>query len=75
VYGFGDFVQLHVSSPMLYESGSNLPTGGHPLTEKERVIAAIARIEAKRDAQADPLCRRYYELCLIGWRRHLARLG
>jgi hypothetical protein len=25
----------------------------------------IARIEAKRDAQADPACRRYYELCLM----------
>ena len=41
------------------------------MTEKERVLAAIARIEAKRD----PLCRRYYTLCLIGWRQHLARLG
>jgi hypothetical protein len=39
------------------------------------VLAAIKRIEAKRDAQADPLCWRYYELCLIGWWQHLARLG
>ena len=45
------------------------------MTEKERVIAAIARIEVKRDAQTDPLCRRYYELCLIGWEAHLKRLG
>jgi len=41
---------------------------------KERVLSAIARIEAKRDAQRDPLCRRYYELCLIGWERWLKKL-
>jgi hypothetical protein len=45
------------------------------MTEKESVQAAIARIEAKRDQQRDSLCRRYYELCLIGWRQHLKRLG
>ena len=45
------------------------------MSEKERVQAAIARIEAKRDAQRDPLCRRYYELCLVGWEAHLKRLG
>ncbi len=45
------------------------------MTEQERVLAAIARIEAKRDAQRDPLCRRYYALCLVGWRQHLKRLG
>jgi hypothetical protein len=45
------------------------------MTEKEWVQAAIARIEAKRDAQRDPLCRRYYELCLKGWQQHLKRLG
>jgi hypothetical protein len=45
------------------------------MDEKERVEAAIARIEAKRDAQRDPQCRLYYELCLIGWRQHLKRLG
>jgi hypothetical protein len=45
------------------------------MTEKERVIATIARLEAKRDAQRDPLCRRYYVLCLIGWEAHLKRLG
>ena len=45
------------------------------MTEQDRVLAAIARIEAKRDAQRDPLCRRYYELCLIGWEVHLKRLG
>ena len=45
------------------------------MTEKERVLSAIERIEAKRAAQADPLCRRYYDQCLVGWRQHLARLG
>jgi hypothetical protein len=45
------------------------------LSEKDQVLAAIARIEAKRDAQRDPLCRRYYELCLVGWEAHLKRLG
>ena len=45
------------------------------MTEREQVLAAIARIEAKRDTQRNPLCRRYYELCLIGWEAHLKRLG
>ena len=45
------------------------------MTEKERVIAAIARVMAKRDAATDPASRRYYELCLIGWEAHLRRLG
>lgn len=45
------------------------------MTEKERVLQAIKRIEAKRDAQTDPERRRYYVLCLVGWRQHLARLG
>lgn len=44
------------------------------LTEKERVLQAIQRCEAKRDAQTDPLSKWYYEMCLIGWRAHLARL-
>jgi hypothetical protein len=45
------------------------------MSEKERVQAAIARILAKRDAATDPESRRYYALCLIGWRAHLKRLG
>ena len=45
------------------------------MTEKELVTRAIQRIEAKRDAQTDPLSRWYYEQCLVGWRQHLARLG
>jgi hypothetical protein len=45
------------------------------MTEREKVLAAIARIEAKRDVQTDPLCRRYYDLCLVGWEAHLKRLG
>jgi hypothetical protein len=45
------------------------------MTEEEHVMGAIARIEAKRDRQCDPLCRRYYELCLRGWEAHLKRLG
>jgi hypothetical protein len=45
------------------------------VTEKERVQQAIKRIEAKRDQQADPLWRWYYEQCLKGWQQHLARLG
>ena len=45
-----------------------------PLVEKERVLARIAAIEAKRDQQVDPLCRWYFERCLDGWRAHLARL-
>ncbi len=44
-------------------------------TERDRVLAAIKRCETKRDAQTDPESRRYYELCLIGWRAHLRRLG
>ena len=43
--------------------------------ERDRVLAAIARCEAKRDAATDPESRRYYALCLIGWREHLKRLG
>ena len=45
------------------------------MSEQDQVCAAIKRCAAKRDAQRDPLCRRYYALCLIGWRLHLARLG
>lgn len=45
------------------------------LGERERVQAAIARIEAKRDAAGDELSRWYYVQCLVGWRQHLARLG
>jgi hypothetical protein len=44
------------------------------MSEIERVRAAIKRCEAKRDVMTDPESRRYYELCLIGWRQHLARL-
>ena len=45
------------------------------MTEKERVQVAIARIEAKRDQQTDPLCRWYYQMYLVGWEAHLKRLG
>lgn len=45
------------------------------MTEADWVRAAIKRIEAKRDAQTDPQSRWYYEMCLVGWRQHLARLG
>jgi hypothetical protein len=45
------------------------------MTERERVLAAIKRCEAKRDAVTDPASRRYYELCLIGWEAQLKRLG
>jgi hypothetical protein len=45
------------------------------MTEKERVQAAIARIEAKRAAAPDVLSRWYYVQCLIGWEAHLKRLG
>ena len=45
------------------------------MSEKERVLAAIARIEAKRDAATDSESRRYYDLCLVGWHAHLKRLG
>jgi hypothetical protein len=45
------------------------------MSEREQLLAAIKRCEEKRDAQTDPLCRRYYELCLIGWEAHLKRLG
>jgi hypothetical protein len=45
------------------------------MIERDQELAAIKHIEAKRDAQTDPLCRRYYELCLIGWEAHLKRLG
>ena len=45
------------------------------MTEKERVVAAIKRCEAKRDAATDPEGWRYYVLCLIGWEAHLRRLG
>lgn len=45
------------------------------LTEKERVCAAIARIEAKRDNAGDAQSRWYFEMCLVGWRAHLKRLG
>jgi hypothetical protein len=45
------------------------------MSERERVLAAIARVTAKRDAATDPESRRYYELCLVGWEAHLRRLG
>jgi hypothetical protein len=45
------------------------------MTEKERVQAAIARIQAKRDAVSGPASKRYYDLCLVGWQQHLKRLG
>ena len=45
------------------------------MTERERVLAAIARCEAKRDAVPDALSKWYYEMCLKGWRQHLDRLG
>jgi len=45
------------------------------MSERDIVLARIAAIEAKRDAQTDPLCRWYFERCLDGWRAHLARLG
>jgi len=44
------------------------------MSEIERVKAAIKRCETKRDAMTDPLSRRYYELCLVGWRDWLAKL-
>ena len=44
-------------------------------TERDRVLAAIKRCEAKRDAVIDPESRRYYVLCLIRWEAHLKRLG
>jgi len=45
------------------------------MTEKERVTAAIQRIEAKLAAASDEDSRFYYRACLVGWRQHLARLG
>lgn len=45
------------------------------MSERERVLAAIARIEAKLAAVTDEPSRFYYRQCLIGWRQHLARLG
>ena len=45
------------------------------MIERERVLAAIARCEAKRNQQTDPLCRWYYDQCLKGWRQHLAALS
>lgn len=43
-------------------------------TEAARVEATIARLRAKRDAATDQDSRRYYELCIAGWQRELARL-
>jgi len=48
---------------------------GFGVTEKEQVLAAIARIEAKLAAATDESSRYYYRMCLVGWRQHLARLG
>ncbi len=45
------------------------------MTEKERVLQAIARVIAKRDAARDELSRFYYSACLVGWEAHLKRLG
>jgi hypothetical protein len=45
------------------------------MAEKERVQAAIKRIEAKRDAARDGESKWYYVQCLVGWQQHLARLG
>jgi hypothetical protein len=45
------------------------------MTEKERVLQAIARIGAKMAAVTDEPSRYYYRMCLVGWRQHLVRLG
>jgi hypothetical protein len=45
------------------------------MTERDRVLAAIARIEAKLAAATDEPSRYYYRCCLAGWRAHLKRLG
>lgn len=44
------------------------------MSEIERVLATIARIEAKRDAATDDESKNYYRLCLRGWRAWLAKL-
>ncbi len=44
------------------------------MSERERVIAAIARCEAKLASAGDEMSRYYYRCCLVGWRQHLARL-
>jgi hypothetical protein len=36
------------------------------MPEKDWVLAAIARCEAKRDAATDELSRFYYSACLVG---------
>jgi hypothetical protein len=44
------------------------------MSEVERTMQTIARVKAKHAAAGDPESRRYYELCLIGWRAWLAKL-
>jgi hypothetical protein len=36
--------------------------------------AMVARCEAKLAQQKDDLSKRYYELCIAGWKREIARL-
>lgn len=43
------------------------------MSEIEQVEAAIRRCEQRRDQVSDAESKRYYELCLIGWRAELAR--
>ncbi len=44
------------------------------MTEIERVRQAIARCETKRAAVSDDASKRYYDLCIIGWRAWLTKL-
>lgn len=45
------------------------------MTERDWVLAAIARCEVKLAAQTDELSRYYYRCCIIGHKAHLARLS
>jgi len=45
------------------------------VSEVERIEQTIARLEAKRDAAGDELSKWYYQQCLAGWRRELARIA
>jgi len=41
---------------------------------REQILAKIAELEAKHSAAKNGEAKYYYALCLVGWRRMLAKV-
>jgi hypothetical protein len=41
---------------------------------RDQILAKIAELEAKREQAKQPEAKYYYTLCLVGWRRMLAKV-